>query len=400
MINWVKILYTDFQANTQNNGHFSDRFPIKRGVHQGGPALSLLFLICAELLALTLKSEGDIKGIPVHEILKLLGQYADDADIYLLKDQKSLDSVFLIIERFRQMSGFTLNYDKTTILRIGSFRDSNQTLLTQKTVSWTNEPINVLGIKVTTDTSCIERSNYDEVYLKIRGVLSASENRSASLLAKVMIVNTLVTSLLVYKLTVFPMMSPNLLRKINEDISRFIWNNKKPKIKKGIMKMRKHDGGPGLTDIVAKNKSLKMSWIQILESEPQLKQIVFTNSIPNIGDHIWDCDLEVTDVKGFIKDPFWREVFEAWFEFKSRNDNNSRTGDCILWLNSKIRIEGKPILWTKCLQKGLLKANQLIKGGEWISFEDANKLFELSKMEFNSIKSSIPVNIKGEIQKA
>ena len=108
---WIKILYTEFAANTLNNGHFSPRFSINCGVHQGGPCSSLLFLICAEILALTLKSNQEIKGIPVEEMLKLLGQYADDADIYTLKDQKSLDSVFDTLERFKNLSGFSQDND-------------------------------------------------------------------------------------------------------------------------------------------------------------------------------------------------------------------------------------------------------------------------------------------------
>ena len=184
MIEWVRILYTDFCANTMNNGHFSKRFPINRGVHQGGPCSSLLFLVCAELLALLLKNDEEVKGIPVDEILKLLGQYADDADIYLLKNQKSLDTVFTILERFRQLSGFTLNYDKTTILRIGSLKKSNQTLITQKAVSWTNEPINVLGVLVSTDETKIERINYESSLNKMNSILKNWANKMPACLGK------------------------------------------------------------------------------------------------------------------------------------------------------------------------------------------------------------------------
>ena len=58
VIKWVKILYTGFQVNTQNNGHFSKRISIQQGLHQGGPASSLLFLVCAEALAILIKIIG------------------------------------------------------------------------------------------------------------------------------------------------------------------------------------------------------------------------------------------------------------------------------------------------------------------------------------------------------
>ena len=80
LIDWVDIIYTDFKAKIQNNGHFTDIFDIEKGVHQGGPASSLLFLICAEVLAIQLRKTA-IPGIPVDEISFLLGQFADDMDI-------------------------------------------------------------------------------------------------------------------------------------------------------------------------------------------------------------------------------------------------------------------------------------------------------------------------------
>ena len=151
IVTWIEILYTDFAVNTQNNGHFSSSIPIQQGIHQGGPCSSLLFLLCAEVLALLLKENKDIEGIPVKEITNLLRQYADDADIYMLSSKKSLESLFLVLETFRSISGFTLNYNKTTILRIGSLKNTNASIMIRRTVAWTNELINILGVWVSMD---------------------------------------------------------------------------------------------------------------------------------------------------------------------------------------------------------------------------------------------------------
>ena len=215
MIDWVKIMYSGFQANTQNNGHFSNRFYIGRGVHRGGPCSSLIFLVCAEILSILLKDHPDIKGFPVKDILKLLGQYADDADIYMIKNQKSLDSVFDVLEKFRSLSGFTLNYNKTSILRIGSFKKSMDKLITQRTVAWTNEPINVLGVLVTTKQEEISRINYAGALTKIQSIFAKWGSRNLSLIGKSVVVNSLIASLFVYKMTVIPRMPDHLLQKLN-----------------------------------------------------------------------------------------------------------------------------------------------------------------------------------------
>ena len=69
---WVGIMYKDFYVRIQNNGNFSTRLKVSRGVHQGGNASIGIFLICAELLAIKFRSNERILGIPVRDFLMLL----------------------------------------------------------------------------------------------------------------------------------------------------------------------------------------------------------------------------------------------------------------------------------------------------------------------------------------
>ena len=98
LITWVRILYTNFRVITQNNGYFSGSISIKQGLHQGGPCSSILFLLCAEILALLIKENKNIRGILVDEVENIFGQYADDADAYLKYEQKTVDTLFDILE--------------------------------------------------------------------------------------------------------------------------------------------------------------------------------------------------------------------------------------------------------------------------------------------------------------
>ena len=122
------------------------------------------------------------------------------------------------------MSGFTLNYDKTSVMRIGSLRNSNAVLFTKRTVSWTNEPVNILGVWVSTNLSETVEKNYSEIVAKARQVLKKWKSKKASLFGKIMLVNTLISSLFVYRMTVLPRMPTSLLSEIKKDILHFIWN--------------------------------------------------------------------------------------------------------------------------------------------------------------------------------
>ena len=75
---------------------------LEKGIRQGGPASSLYFLIVAETLAIELHNNKHIHGICIDESIReyLLGQFADDMDIYLLAQEHNLRTVFNVLEKF------------------------------------------------------------------------------------------------------------------------------------------------------------------------------------------------------------------------------------------------------------------------------------------------------------
>ena len=53
-------------------------------------------------------------------IQKKLGQFADDMDMYLLREETNVKETFKTITKFSQCRDFRIIYDKTTIYRGGS----------------------------------------------------------------------------------------------------------------------------------------------------------------------------------------------------------------------------------------------------------------------------------------
>ena len=394
IINWVKIIYTGFKVNTLNNGHFSNRFKVGRGLHQGGPCSSILFLICAETMALMLRSNQQIQGISVRDFVNLLGQYADDADIYQLFKQESIDNTFLCLEKFRSLTGFTINYDKTMIMRIGSIRNSNAMLFTQKYVAWTNDAVNILGVWVGTNIEEVMDKNYNKNIEKSKATLLRWKNRSMSLLGKVLIINSLIMSLFVYKMMVLPKMKNSLIKQLYLEIEKFIWNGAKPKVNTTMLCRAQEQGGVKLINYTAKDKSLKLTWPQILLQEPKLKALVYENIGNPMGDNLWSCDINPSDVKDITSDEFWNEVLSAWFELKQKIEKPNEVKERVIWWNSKIRMQGKTIIWRKCVSKGLLHITQLYNDGRLKSFIELNGKYGLTLMEMKTLISAIPIEWK------
>ena len=287
------------------------------------------------------------------------------------------------------MSGFQINYDKTTIMRIGSLRNSNQTLIAQKAVSWTNEPINVLGVNVSTNIYEAQSINYDNIMKKVRATMEAWCNRKLSLIGKILIVNTLIASLFVYTLTVLPGLSHKLLQDIKVQIVNFLWNGAKPKIAYDTLTLAKKQGGLKLVDLGIKNASLKISWIQILHNDNKLANVVYKNLNIKICNLIWDCNLKSSDVKWLTTDIFWNEVFATWFQLKQKDERKEEKNQ-IIWWNSEIRIEDRPFYWDKPYNKGLIYTHQLYENGNLKSCLQICENYEMTLMQLNGLLSALP----------
>ena len=114
-ISWTLTIYNQARSCVINQGRFMKWFNVTRSVKQGGPCSAYFFLILAEVLAIEIRKNPNIKGFLINDIMKLFGQYADDIDLYIRADEKSLNEIINIFARFELQSGFKINYEKIAL---------------------------------------------------------------------------------------------------------------------------------------------------------------------------------------------------------------------------------------------------------------------------------------------
>ena len=86
-------------------------------------------------------------------------------------------------------------------------------------------------------------------------------------------------------------------------------------------------------------------------------------------------------------------MLKAWSEINYQENVQKREEIIkqILWVNSHIRIQNKPVFYEAAFDRGLLKIGQLIDlGGNWLSSAIIAKMFNMSVMEANSLIAAIP----------
>lgn len=179
----------------------------------------------------------------------------------MLFDQESLTATVNELRLFKEQVGLTINLEKSLIKRIGSIKNST-VILDSAGIPWTNDQVKVLGVNITNDQN-MEKLNIEPLITNMKVICDSWKVRDLSLVGKVLVLNSLVMSLLVYHLTVTPILSKSAVKKINTLWSEFIWGKaKRPKIAWKLLTTQKDNGGLGLSDVAKRDLSLKIQWVQ------------------------------------------------------------------------------------------------------------------------------------------
>ena len=131
-----------------NNGWTSEFFSIERGVRQGCPLSPYLFIICVELFAAKIRSNMSIQGIVLGDREHKISQYADDTILYLNGTEQSLNEALSTLNKFEQISGLKVNFDKSKVFKIGTLRQNNVNYNINYHVTWSHGPIECLGVLI------------------------------------------------------------------------------------------------------------------------------------------------------------------------------------------------------------------------------------------------------------
>ena len=361
-IKWSKLFFTDFLVFTQNFGIRSEAIVKGRGSNQGCCISPFYYLCCGELLSRKLRQNDNIVGIRVGGVMNLITQFADDTALFLKFDTFVLENVIQVLSHIETQTGLTINYDKMLIYRIGSLANSNAMLYTSKTFNWTNEPFTLLGLEILNDGGV--NLNFESVVARMQLVLDTWKWCPLTLMGKITILNTLCESLFVYKLSVLPNMPYGIKSQVVTLIKEFLWDGKKAKIHLDTLCVSKESGGLRLWDVNKKEKALKIGWISRIMSTDLFKFCFFDNVRIPEWEHTFRCNLNRKDAASYcIDNEFWGQVFIAWCEYCFMDPQNlDEILGQIIWLNSHIKLNNKPLFWRKCVSAGLMYIADIYDG--------------------------------------
>lgn len=245
----VQILYTDLKAKIMINGYLSEALNIEQSVKQGDALSCDLFIICIDSLIRMIINNNTLSnpivGLNSTKLDNTAG-YADDVADVVLNTSNNINTIFKIYEKFSVVSGLFLSADKTEILT----KDKCQydtTIYNKKICIKSVDQVQICGRVFSYGVGVELRENITNKIAKLRKALDIWSFRSITLYGKILHCKTFGMSQIIYS-----MMSNSFelehLEHINDIMSKFIWSNKKPKLKFKLLMSEPLEGGLGAPD--------------------------------------------------------------------------------------------------------------------------------------------------------
>ena len=173
LINHLKVLYRDARSSVLNYGTTTDWFPLERSTRQGDPVASHLFIIVMQVLLKRL--QACLTPIEYKQFILNLIAYADDLTIFVNSDDE-LRKALEIIASFRDISGLTVNIQKSEILEIG--------IKTSITEIKRCDQVKITGVLFTLDKERMVANNWDYAEKRVKDKIKGWQGRNLTEMGK------------------------------------------------------------------------------------------------------------------------------------------------------------------------------------------------------------------------
>jgi exonuclease III len=245
LINILRNLYREAFSNILVNGHLTGQIKIEKSVRQGCPLSMVLFVLYIEPLLCGINRT--VEGCQIgQEVIQSMA-YADDIN-FIVKNDEEAGNVFELIDDFCFDSGASVNYSKSSFLRINNCKIGPQ--LMSETYD-----LKILGMTFCAEIKTTIKKNYEKAIQNINFIFNSHGKRRINLVQKIWLSNTFVLSKLWYLSQIFP--PDNIhIGKIQKSLGKFLWAGYLYKIDRRQLFLKTEKGGLGLINLEIKVKSL------------------------------------------------------------------------------------------------------------------------------------------------
>ena len=409
IIKWLRTLYSNIKGCILNNGWISSPFKINRGNRQGCPLSTLIFVIAVEILACRIRQDKNLKGIQIKldgrtHSLKL-SQLADDTTVFV-QSKIEISIAFNIIETFGSFSGLILNRNKTEDMWIGCLKHCKDKI---ENINWVTDYVKCLGIYFGHNKAECKKLNIEKQLLKSEKIINSWKKRNITMVGKIMIVKSLIIPNITYVASVTNL-DKEYVSKFKTMIYKFIWNDKREKVKRETMNKNYLEGGLKMIDIDKYIEAIQIKWIKKLTS----KNFANWKVIPfyyfnKFGPELMIFNMSIDTIKSVDQftnnlSDYYLNLLKSWISINkyTKIPSNFRTiRQEIIWGNQHIKFKNKSLIYLNWINDGIIFINDIIDHEGKLSENFILKKLSLKTnwiSEFTKLKKSIPKKWLNELE--
>lgn len=346
----------------------------------------------AEILAIMIRNNSNIKGLTLQDSTLKLNQFADDLTCFI-SEPDSLSDLLATLSKFQDWSGLAINRGKSKILQPG-FEDG-ESLQGIPVV----RRIKILGIWFVANDSEEEayENNFRPILDRIRSICGSWSNRTLSLKGKVTIINSLIASLLQY-ISLAVHTPSRVFAEYKRLVVKFLWNNKRLKIAYSSLILPTNRGGLKLMDLETRTQVNMIQWIKRVINNPNssaagtLRTIIDTSSLNSHFAAKRGPNKELNPAH-----KFYCAAFIVWDKFHGFELSSGREVRAEwLWQNKRIQSGGRPIRGSSWQRSGINHIADLCHGTNnlFLSHTELSNKFgvQCSFLDLLQVRMSIPLH--------
>ena len=266
-----------------------------KGLRQGDPLSSSLFVIAMEVLARQLENkftDGTIGYHPKASEVKVSSlAFADDLMIFYDGRPSSLAGINAVLTSFKRLSGLGMNTEKSAVYTAGLEDTESEETRPFGFVNGTF-PFRYLGLPLLHRK--FRNSDYSALIDNVAARFNHWETKTLSFAGRLQLISSVIYSTVNFWLSTF-ILPKCCLKTIEQMCNRFLWSSditKKGGIKVawGSVCFPKSEGGLGLRNFWAWNKTLNLRLIWMLFSKRDSLWVTWNHSTMLRNSNFWNAE--------------------------------------------------------------------------------------------------------------
>lgn len=295
-IKWIQECISSTSFSIAFNGELLGFFPGKKGLRQGDPISSLLFVLAMDVLSKQLDKGAVNQVFRIHPKceapLVTHLSFADDVLIFFDGSEASLMGILSILDEFRETSGLRVNTAKTALFLDGGDYQLTQAVAGRVGLQSGCFPVKYLGVPLTSKK--LRKQDYQPLLDRISKRLESWTIRHLSFAGRLQLIKSVIYSTITFWASIF--LLPNqCLAEIERMCSGFLWRGvpnsaRGAKVSWESVCTPKECGGLGLRRLLPWNKvlGLKLIWLLFAAGGSLWVSWVRRHLIGNAS--FWDLD--------------------------------------------------------------------------------------------------------------